>query len=542
MRVAALVALVALVAAGLAGCAGSSGSSGSATSNSTPASRTFIDLVAELPTNLDETGTPDAASTDLLPSWSSELVRPRGAAPGPHALLPPDNAVVPYLATSWQRDPNGDYTFRLRHGVRGVSGNPFTAADVKWSLARAVARSPVAPFLFALGHIDAANPVTVLDSHRVRINVTAPSPFTLSVLASYDAAIYDSALYRSHASATDPWAQQWGSRHSASFGAYWVAWLWPRHEIELDANPGFWRRPYYARVLIRQVVSAAARVDAVITGTATHASGLPWGDFVTAVNSPASDGVSASVLQTGPGVIAWHFNVARGPLANPLVRQAINLGVNRTEIADAMDAGYDAPSPLTIPAAFGQLQPTTFDPVQSRSLLRAAGYPKGLTIDIYTNETQAGGEVYTLLGLLRAEMLQIGVFLRITFVDNTDQLLRLAQQHRLQSSIDVVTPLLGGAGFLLEQNANTALDPASPAADQRYANASLQTLLDQLRNSLPGAAADALIHQAATVLDTDVPTVNFVAVPVQNVTRANVTGYAAYTQPVTYYEYLHPRG
>ena len=136
MRVAALAAhaaLAALAAAGLAGCGGA-GASATATSSVTPAGHTFIDLVAELPTNLDETGTPDAASTDLLPSWSSELVRPRGVAPGPNARLPPDDAVVPYLATSWQRDPNGDYTFRLRRGVRGVSGNPFTAADVKWSL------------------------------------------------------------------------------------------------------------------------------------------------------------------------------------------------------------------------------------------------------------------------------------------------------------------------------------------------------------------------------------------------------------------------
>jgi hypothetical protein len=29
---------------------------------------------------------------------------------------------------------------------------------------------------------------------------------------------------------------------------------------------------------------------------------------------------------------------------------------------------------------------------------------------------------------------------------------------------------------------------------------------------------------------------------VQNVTRAGVEGYAAYTQPVTYYENLHPAG
>src|SRR5450755_3812925 len=196
MRVAALAVLA---AAALAGCGGGTAKSSDSRTNTTPPGHTFVDLVGELPTNLDETGTPDTAATRLLPSWSSELVRPKGAAPGPNAVLAPDDAVVPYLATSWQRDPNGDYTFRLRHRVRGVSGNPFTAADVKWSLERAVARSPVAPFLFALGHIDSANPVTVLDDYRVRINVTAPSPFTLSVLASYDAAIYDSALYRSHA-------------------------------------------------------------------------------------------------------------------------------------------------------------------------------------------------------------------------------------------------------------------------------------------------------------------------------------------------------
>jgi peptide/nickel transport system substrate-binding protein len=539
MRVAALAALV---FAGLAGCGGASSGASSTTSSAPPPAHTFIDLVGELPANLDETATPDTASTDLLPSWSSELVRPKGVAPGPNAVLAPDDAVVPYLATSWVRDANGDYTFRLRRGVRGISGDPFTAADVRWSLERAVARSPVAPFLFALGHIDTANPVTVLDRHRVRINVTAPSPFTLSVLASYDAAIYDSALYRAHATASDPWAQQWGSTHSGSFGAYWVAWFWPRHEIELDANPGFWRKPYYARVLIRQVTSAAGRVDEVLGGAATHTSGLPWGDFETAANSPTSDETSATILQTGPGVIAWHFNVASGPLANPQVRQAINLGVNRIEMANAVDDGFDAPTVLTIPAAFGQQQATVFDPVQARSLLRAAGYPDGVTIDIYTNEDQAGGEAYTLLGVLRAQMLQIGVFLRITFVDDTDQLLALEQHHRLQSSIDLVTPLLGGAGFQLEQNDNVALDPVSPAANQRYSNANLQPLLDQLRNSPPGPAADALIQQAAAIVDGDVPTVNFVAVPIQNVTRAGVTGYAAYTRPVTYYEYLHPAG
>jgi ABC-type transport system substrate-binding protein len=509
------------------------------------AAHTFVDLVGELPTNLDETGTPDPASVAILPSWSSELVRPAPAAPGPNARLPPDDAVVPYLATSWQRAADGSYTFALRRGVHGVSGDPFTAADVRWSLERAAARSPVAPFLFALGHIDAADPVTILDSHTVRVNVTSPSPFTLSVLASFDLAIYDSALYRSHATANDRWAQQWGATHSASFGAYWVETFLPRREIVLAANPGFWRTPYYTRVVIREVLSASARVADVLAGSATHTSGLDWPDFDNAVDTGASDAARASILQTGPAVVAWHLDVKSGPLANPLVRQAISLSINRAELAAGIYETYDQPTALTIPAAFGQSQPSDFDPEQARSLLRSAGYPvpAGLVLDVYTNNDEAGGWLGPILTDLSADLInQLGVNLRVSYVNDSDQLLALEQSPGVQSSIDVDTPLLGGAGVLLEQDANTVLDPVSRAAEQHYASPALQSLLDQLLNSSGGAATAALISQSAASIDTALPTINLVAIPVQNVTRANVTGYSAYTQPVTYYEYLHPTG
>ncbi len=535
-----------LAAACLAACGGaSSGSTSSSSSSaqaaSVTAAHTFTDLVSEVPLSLDETATPDSASTALLPSWSSELVRPAPAKPGPDALLPPDGDVVPYLATSWQRDAGGSYSFELRRGVSGVSGDPFSAADVRWSLARALARSPVAPFLFALAHISTADPVTIINSHRVRVNVTSPSPFTLSVLASFDAGIYDSALYRSHATADDPWALSWGSRHSASFGAYWVAGFVPGRQIVLAANPGFWDPAWYARVVIRAVSSTSARLADVIDGSATHTSALNWAEFQEAVNIGSDNGVSATVLQTGPGVIAWHLDVAGGPLANAQVRQALTLGVDRAALAAGIDNSFAAPNSLTIPAAFGQSQPTDFDPQQSRSLLRAAGYPPGaLTIRIYTNNSELQGNAAAVLGFLYHDMIEIGVNLRMAYVNNPDQLLSLEQHSAVESTIDSQTPLLGGAGFLLEETGNAALDPVSPAAQQRYASSALQSQLDQLRNSAGGAGADSLIQQAAATIDSEMATVNFAAIPIQNVTRSNVTGYAAYTMPVTYYENLHP--
>jgi peptide/nickel transport system substrate-binding protein len=529
--------LAALAALAIAACGGETHVA------TTVGSHTFVDLVDALPADLDETGTPDNASTQIVPNWMSELVRTATAAPGPSTVLPTGGAVVPYLATSWHALANGDYVFELRHAARGATGDPLTAADVRWSLERAVARSPVAPFLFRLARIDSANPVTILSAHSVRVNVSGPSPFTLSVLADPDAAIYDSRLMRSHASAHDPWAQTWGSTHSATFGAYYVATYLPNREISLVANPGFWRHPYYSHVLIKEVGDADERVNEVLAGTATHTAGLDWGSFGTAVDDGPGDGVTATLLQNGPGVISWHLNVRSGPLANPLVRQAINLGIDRTELASGLpDAGYATPSVLTIPAAFGQAQPNLINAEQARTLMRSAGYTHAIDVTVYTNDTVTGGSSAVILSTLYQQLLEVDVTLHARIVENTDQLLALEASHSIESSIGTDTPLLGGPAFLVEQDANTSIDPVSPAADEGYHSAALSSTLGQLLDAAPGTSADTLTHQAASTLDTDLATINLVSIPVQNVTRSNVVGYRASTSAVIYYENLRAAG
>jgi peptide/nickel transport system substrate-binding protein len=537
MRVAAAVAL-AMLATCLAACGSSLHT---ATVITSIPGRTFTDLVPQLPDDLDATGTPDPSSSALLPTWSGELVRPAGAKPGPNAVLPGDDAVTPYLATSWYMEHNGDYVFTLRRGVRAPSGDALSAQDVRWSLERAVARVAEVPFLFNLANIDQSNPVTILSADRVRINVSAPSPFTLSVLASPDAAIYDSRLYRAHATATDPWAVLWASSYPASYAAYFVSNFVPNKQIVLTANPGFWRRPYYTHVVIMQVPDSEIRLDDVLAGIGSHTSGLDWGDFAQAVAVGASNGVQAGILQNGPGVYTWQLNVARGPLANALVRQAISLGISRTQLASDLAGGNSTASTLAVPPTFGQSQPTPFDPALARSLISSAGYPLHLTIDVYTNGTVGTYEVGTLLyDLYKHSLSEIGVVPQPVRLENTDQLLALELRRGVESTVEVNAPLLGGPGFLLEQDYNAQLDPLSEAARENYSNGALQRTLNELRTTPPGATADALVRRATTLADNGRSTINLATVPVQNVTRSDITGYAAYTQPVTYYEYLHP--
>jgi len=509
---------------------------------SVPRALTFIDAVPALPEDLDPSGTPTPEAETILPSWSSGLVRPAGVTPGPNAQLPAASAVVPYLATSWQTAPAGDITFQLRRGVRGPTGHLFTAADVSWSIARDLAVVPAAPYLFSLAHLDASNPVTVLGPYEVRFNVTAPSPFLLGVLASLEGAIYDRGRYLEHATRADPWGEAWGATNSATFGAYYVADFLPAKRITLLRNPHAWNHPYYAKVEIRQMPDSGNRLDAVFAGRIDHASGLDWDDYDSALAYGWANHVHASILQTGPAVESWFLNIASPPFDNPLVRSALAIAIDRAEIAGQVWGGYAKPDVLALPAAYGQPQPGVGDLAAAKRLLAKAGFPHGLTIRIYLPyDLGDGGQSYTLY-LLRRQLAVIGITLITTVIYDDDQLHALAAAHQLPSAIEDLTPLLSGAAFSLITTEGTgALDPVSPASQFGYDDGAVQLLLNRLARTPAGPAETPLIARIAALVDNDMPAVNLFELPVQNVTRAAITGYAAHAVPVTYYEDLHPK-
>src|SRR4030095_12805942 len=95
----------------------------------------------------------------------------------------PDLAIGPDLAVRWRVSPDGrTYTFALRPGVRWerkppVDGRELVAADVKYTLERALRRSPDAPRLGSVEVVEAP------DSRTVRVQLRAPFAPLLATLA-----------------------------------------------------------------------------------------------------------------------------------------------------------------------------------------------------------------------------------------------------------------------------------------------------------------------------------------------------------------------
>ncbi len=536
--------MVTAVALTIAACGSSSNSKSGAKSTGSHVSHTYVDLVSAVPPSVDETQSPVTSSATLLPSWSSPLVRPAPGTPGANAKV--SDSVVPYLATSWKVAANGDITFQLRHNVHGATGDLFTSADVVWSMHRAATKSLVAPFLLKVANINAKNPATALGKYAVRINVTAPSAVGVLVFSAFDVGIYDSKLYEKHATKADPWGTKWGTTHSATFGPYSVTSFVPSSKITLTANPGFWNKPYFTTVNITAVSDAQTAVEEVQSGGADHTSGVPWATFASLVKAKGASGVSASVLGYGANVESWYLVEKYKPLANKLVRQALNIGIDRTAIANSIYDGYAQADNETAPPIIGQAQTTgagqaaAYNPTKAKALLAKAGYPNGFSIQVDSDAAVTDSSINQLLQLMQAQLAKIGVKMTIKIINSETQLYALEGALKDQSNVSYAATVLPSLGYNLEQAYNGDISTFGTDAYTAYDNQALNSVLNKALTLPKGSAYDALITKANAMVDDTLPIINLLAPAQQNITRSDITGYKVYTFPTVFYEALHP--
>ena len=385
--------------AGLAACGSSSSSSktNSKTTSSTAgkiAATTFVDVRDSIPTSFDPANGFSGANVYLQPEWCSTLVARRGK-PVASTSVATSADVVPYLAKSWVSNSDGSYTFTLRDGVKSAAGNPLTTADVKYSFDRIVAIDFAGYAALAQGNISFTNPITVLSPTTFKLNVTAPSSNTLGALTWFAGGILDSKLMKSKATASDKWSTKFYAKNSATFAAYSVTAFTPGSSITLTANPHHFAPVHFTSVTIKAVSDASSRLQLMLSGQASHTTGLEWSQFSAAQKQGPSKGVQATTLHTS-AMQYLLLSEKYAPLKNKLVRQALSIGIDRDAIAKAIFYGNVKPAlypvPSSIPLPFTP-SPISYDPGKAKKLLAQAGYPKGFSLELAANPSGTGSFV-----------------------------------------------------------------------------------------------------------------------------------------------------
>jgi peptide/nickel transport system substrate-binding protein len=525
MRVSTSGALVALIATcALAGCGRGAPA---------PAPAEFIDIVAAVPRSLDPADEQGAAFETLETSLAGTLVRPAGRPPG-SATLAPAGELSGFLASSWRRLADGDYLLFLRRGVMSAYGHTLSAADVSFSFRRELALSASARSLAGLARIALGHPITVLGPRRVRLNVTAPSPFALAVLGDFRFGVLDSRAVRAHESAADPSARGWLASHLAFYGAWELLGFDPAGKLLLRANPSFWRPLRFGLVAIEAVPQSALALGDLAAAEASHSDELDWPDFEIAAHTSGLRAVTLPSTAVSTLVPDERF----APFASVLVRRALSLAIDRAAISRAAFAGVApasrGPAPSTFAPAPRVLEPAYAHNVAfARRLLVRAGYPHGFSIVLATcvaDSPQAPAELES----IRAQLRAIDVRVSVRRVASSGDLAALERSGAVAGVLETSVAPLASAAFTIAADYLRA----SPANLEAYDAPALDALAGSLTASAPAAASSAALAAALAIVADTFPVIPLVEVPGQLVTRERIGGYAAYPGGAVYYDQL----
>jgi peptide/nickel transport system substrate-binding protein len=281
----------------------------------------------------------------------------------------------PGLATKWTTVSPTVTDLTIRAGVKFQDGTPMTADDVAFTLSSERLWGPKAiePTTLASTFAD----VKVKNADTVEITTTQPDPALLDRLASIIGFVVPKAYLLKVG------IQQFGV-HPIGTGPYKAQSVTPGQSVVLTANDDYWGpKPTYRKVTFDQVSDVTARVSGLATGQYGIATSIPP-DQSDQVKANGQQIVSTQVDNVV--VLAFTTNLPGEPTANPLVRQAMQLAIDRNGIANALWNGqvsvrdgfnlpvykdfYDSTVPVV-----GQ------DLAKAKSLLASAGY-RGQEIDL----------------------------------------------------------------------------------------------------------------------------------------------------------------
>jgi peptide/nickel transport system substrate-binding protein len=280
----------------------------------------------------------------------------------------------PLLAQSWEMEEEGrKWTFHLVEDAVWHDGEPFTAADVKFTIE--YIKEYELPGL--LSYVEAIKSVEAPDDYTVVIHYETPLATTLYDLQSVwivPKHIWEGISGEEKGPLTFPNPNPIGT------GPFKLVRWEKQQEFVLEANEDYWQgRPNLDRVVFEYFSNMGTMLLSLKEGTIDV---IPWEIPPTAVDELKENPDIEVVMQPNLYYRWINFNVSGGgnpALAVKEVRQALNHAIDRQFLVDLIHQGYAYPGVQIIQKASplwfnDQLEPYEFDLDLARSLLSEAGF------------------------------------------------------------------------------------------------------------------------------------------------------------------------
>ncbi|MGH7659598.1 MAG: ABC transporter substrate-binding protein [Vulcanimicrobiaceae bacterium] len=346
---------------------------------------------------------------------------------------------VPSLATSWTTSSDGKtITFKLRKGVTFHDGEPFTSADVQFSIMEVLRKYHARGIntFRELDAIDTPDPLTAV------FHFATPAPYVMAALSGYESPIVPKHLLQN----TDVRTSKYANSPVGTGPFKFVEWQRGQY-IRLDRNPSYWRpgQPHLDRIVVRDIADASARSAAMQAGEINYAAygAISYFDVARLSKIPGIASTIKGYEMQNP-IVQLDFNTRVAPFNNVKVRQAISYAIDRKFVIDKLWFGFGKPATGPINS---NLAPTGFytpdvknynvpnGTEMANKLLDEAGYPRkadGTRFEIVHDITPYG-EVWQRYGeYVKQALEKIGIKATLRYEDLPTWLHRVYTDYNFQ--------------------------------------------------------------------------------------------------------------
>jgi peptide/nickel transport system substrate-binding protein len=276
------------------------------------------------------------------------------------------------LAQSWQvKDGGKTIIFKLRPGVKWHDGEPFTSADVKFTVESILdpkVASPRKSDFDLIEKVEIPDPLTVVVRYK--------KPFA-PALEAWIGGIAPKHLLEGKDVNKDAF-----NRHPVGTGPYkLVKWL-DKQYMEFEANPDYFEgKVHISKYRIRFIPEPATELLEMRTG-GIDGMNLQPDQFVHQTDGADFDKVARKIHLAGRSAYTFMgFNLKRQPFDDKRVRQALSYAIDRDELIKGVMEGLAQPcsGPYTpvMPAYNQAVKPYPLDLTKSAQLLDEAGWKLG---------------------------------------------------------------------------------------------------------------------------------------------------------------------
>ncbi|HSR71484.1 MAG TPA: ABC transporter substrate-binding protein [Kiloniellales bacterium] len=308
---------------------------------------------------------------------------------------PGTTELIPDLAESYSVSNDGlVYTFNLRKGVKFHNGRELTSTDIKYSIERSVNPTTQSPGQGFFWQIKGFDEMTSGASQELS-GITTPDPYTVVIeLSQPDATFLQIVAINFAFAVPREEVEKYGAdfgRNPVGTGAFRMTEWTLGQRVVFERNKDYFREgsPYLDKIIFEVGQDPSVALLRLKRGEVdVLGDPIPSANFLQERNDPANQGliVKGDLLHTG----YITMNVTKPPFDNKLVRQAVNMAINKERVLRIVNnrgVVANQPLPPAMPGYDTSYEGYPYDPAKAKQLLAEAGYPNGFETELYAMNT-----------------------------------------------------------------------------------------------------------------------------------------------------------